>query len=88
VVHSLDEAIERAELGELAVIGGGEVYALALPHATRMHLTWVDINVTEADAFFPQFDTRDWVETSREEHVADARHAFAMRFVDYLRRQP
>ena len=88
VVHSLDEAIERAELGELAVIGGGEVYALALPHATRMHLTWVDTNVTEADAFFPQFDTRDWVETSREEHVADARHAFAMRFVDYLRRLP
>ena len=88
VVHSLDEAIECAELGELAVIGGGEVYALALPHATRMHLTWVDTNVTEADAFFPQFDTRDWVETSCEEHVADARHAFAMRFVDYLRRQP
>ena len=88
VVHSLDDAIERAGLGgELAVIGGGEVYALALPHATQMHLTWVDTNVADADAFFPQFDAREWVETSHEEHAADARHAFAMRFVDYLRRR-
>jgi dihydrofolate reductase len=88
VVRSLAEAIERAGLGELAVIGGGEVYALVLPHATRMHLTWVDTNITDADAFFPQFDTREWVDTSREEHAADARHAFAMCFVDYLRRRP
>jgi dihydrofolate reductase len=88
VVHSLDEAIERAGLDELAVIGGGEVYALVLPHATQMHLTWVDTKVADADAFFPRFDTREWVETSREDHAADARHAFAMCFVDYLRRRP
>jgi dihydrofolate reductase len=86
VVHTLDEAIAQAQGAELAVIGGGEVYALALPHATRLYLTWVDTEVADADAFFPLFDAREWIETSREQRVADARHAFAMTFIDYSRR--
>jgi dihydrofolate reductase len=86
VVSSIDAAIERAAGDELAVIGGGEVYALALPRATHMHLTLVDTDVADADAFFPHFDAREWIETSRERHSADARHAFAMTFVDYSRR--
>jgi dihydrofolate reductase len=85
VVRSMDDAIERLELQDLAVIGGGEVYALALPYATGMYLTWVDAEVAGADAFFPRFDERTWVETARQEHGADARHAFAMKFVDYRR---
>ena len=85
VVHSLDEAIERAERDELAVIGGGEVYALALPYATRMHLTWVDADVADADTFFPSFDGNDWIEMSHEGHPPDARHAFALAFVEYRR---
>ncbi|HEY0178546.1 MAG TPA: dihydrofolate reductase [Dokdonella sp.] len=86
-VHSLDEALERAGgAAELAVIGGGEVYALALARATHMHLTWVDAAVVGADAFFPRFDAADWTEIAREERPADARHAFARTFVDYRRR--
>jgi dihydrofolate reductase len=84
VVHSLDEARARAGT-ELAVIGGGEVYALALPHATHLHLTWVDTVVEGADTFFPAFDESAWQVTSRELHPADARHAHAMAFVDYVR---
>src|SRR3954467_10476372 len=53
VVRSLDEAIECAGNAELAVIGGGEVFTLALPRATHMHLTWVETTVDGADAFFP-----------------------------------
>lgn len=86
VVHSLDEAIARAGDAELAVIGGGEVYALALPRATRLHLTWVDAAVADADAFFPRFDADEWIEVAHEPHAADARHAYAMSFVDYRRR--
>lgn len=86
VVRSLDEAVARTGDGELAVIGGGEVYALALPRATHLHLTWVDTEVGGADAHFPRFDASEWIEVSREPHPADARHAFAMSFVDYERR--
>lgn len=84
-VHSVDEAMARAGDTGLAVIGGGEVYALALPRATSMHLTRVDTAVAAADTYFPEFDAQDWRETAREYHPADARHAFAFTFEDYER---
>jgi dihydrofolate reductase len=86
-VHSVDEAIEKTTGDELAVIGGGEIYALALPRATRLHLTWIDTVAADADTFFPRFDAHDWIETSREPHPADARHPFAFAFADYARRR-
>ena len=87
VVASLDAAIAIAAVDgdELCVIGGGEVYALALPVATRMHLTLVDAEVEGADAFFPRFDADAWQVVSRESHPADAAHTFAFEFADYVR---
>lgn len=88
VVETLDEALSVAGPGqtdELCVIGGGEVFALALPRATRMHLTWVDTVVEDADAWFPRFDPAEWREVSREARPSDARNAFAFAFVDYCR---
>ena len=87
-VASLEEAIAlvAAEGGEeLCVIGGGQVYALALPRATHLHLTHVDTVVDGADAFFPRFDPAEWRETARTVHPADAAHAFAFACVDYER---
>jgi dihydrofolate reductase len=85
-VASLDEAIARAASPELVVIGGGELYALALPHAARLHLTEVDTEVEGADAWFPAVDSARWREVAREHHPADARHAHAFDFVDLLPR--
>jgi len=67
---------------ELMVIGGGDVFALALPLASRMYLTHVDTVVADADAFFPAYDASQWRLVSREPHPADAKHAFAFEFVD------
>ena len=97
-VGSIDEAIALAadaaaveghgpaRRPTLMVIGGGEVYAQALPRASRLHLTWVDTRVEGADAWFPRFDPTLWTMTDSEAHAADARHAHAFRFVDYARR--
>ena len=88
-VASLDQARALAAAdgsGELCVIGGGEVYALALPRASVLYITRVDTLVEGADAFFPAFDTDDWEEVSRQAHAADERHAFAFEFVEYRRR--
>ena len=88
VVETLDEALSVAGPGqadELCVIGGGEIFALALPRATRMHLTWVDTVVEDAGAWFPHFDPAEWREVSREARPSDARNAFAFAFVDYCR---
>ena len=85
-VASLDEALDRASgVPELCVIGGGEIYALTLPLATRLQLTHVDTTVADAHAFFPTLDAGDWRVVHREAHAADARHAFAFEFVDYER---
>ena len=61
------------------------MFALALPRATRMHLTWVNTETADADAFFPRFDAREWKETARIAHPADSRHEYAFEFVDYER---
>lgn len=87
-VASFDAALDAAAgdgARRLCVIGGGEVYALCLPRATHLHLTHVDTVVDEADAFFPPFDASDWTVVAREPHPADARHACAFAFVDYVR---
>jgi dihydrofolate reductase len=87
VVPSLDAAMRTAadDAGELCVIGGGDVFALALPLAARMHLTHLDMTVHGADAFFPRFDERLWRVHRRESHPTDAAHACAFEFVDYVR---
>lgn len=87
-VASLQEAVEAATSdggNELCVIGGGDVFALALPLATRMHLTHVETDVEGADAFFPPFDPGEWTAHARGKRAADAAHAIAFEFVDYLR---
>lgn len=86
-VASLQQAIAAAG-AELVVIGGGEIYALTLPLADRMHLTHVDIRLPEADAWFPVFDPAQWRETASAAHAADERHACAFRFADYERISP
>lgn len=87
-VATLEQAIAlcaQASAAELCVIGGGDVFALALPLASRMHLTWVQTEVAQADAFFPRFDTSAWRPTQHVHHPANAAHAFAFDFVDYQR---
>jgi dihydrofolate reductase len=87
-VASLEQAMTLCTDGELMVIGGGEFYTLALPLAQSMHLTLVDTQLPQADAFFPAFDAGQWRETHTEAHHSDERHAFAFRFIDYQRNAP
>lgn len=54
--------IEAAE--EIMVMGGGEIYRQALPHAQRLYITEVDIEV-EGDAVFPEFSMEEWQEVQR-----------------------
>jgi dihydrofolate reductase len=89
VAHSLDEAVEyarRAGSDEAMVIGGGEIYALALPRAERLYFTLIEADI-DGDTYFPQFDASRFVEVHREYHGADARHAYAytIRVLDRIR---
>ena len=87
-VDALERALSLAVAqgaDELCVIGGGQIYALALPHADVLQLTRVDTVVEDADAFFPAWDPAQWREISRTTHAADAKHAHAFDFVEYRR---
>ena len=84
-VDSIDAALAQAAGDDLMVIGGGEIYALALPMAERMHLTLVDAEAASADTHFPRFDARQWTISAEVAHAVDARHALAFRFVEYVR---
>lgn len=70
---------------EIMVIGGAEIYALALPFATRILLTEVQGEVA-GDTTFPPLDRQLWRELSSEEAPADAHNSHAMRFVELIRR--
>jgi dihydrofolate reductase len=80
-VHSVEQARSLAAgAAELCVIGGAEVFALALPLATRIYLTRVHATIV-GDTYFPLRDFSGWHESESVAHAADNRHAYAMSFV-------
>jgi dihydrofolate reductase len=86
VVGTLEAALAAAGgVPEVCVIGGAEIYRVALPLADTIHLTEVHANVG-ADTHFPSLDPAQWVEVARERRAADERHAHAMSYVTLRRR--
>ncbi len=67
---------------EVFVIGGGEVYSLALPYVDKLYITEVDTEFV-GDVFFPKIDLKDWNLISREEFQKDEKNLYPYRFIDY-----
>lgn len=83
--HSLDEAYTLAEAAqEVFVIGGGNVFAEALPHVDRLYVTEIDASF-EGDAFFPEINPDEWQVTQREVHQSDANNNYPYEFLTYER---
>src|SRR5688500_391266 len=79
VMHAVEPALDLARKNgesECFIIGGAEIYQLAMPYTTRLYMTEIDA-VIEGDTFFPEFNKSDWKEVSRQHHPADQRHAYA-----------
>jgi dihydrofolate reductase len=71
VVGDLDSALAAAgEADEVMVIGGAQIYAMALPRAKRIYLTEVHITA-DGDTRFPELDRGIWSETARVDHPAE-----------------
>jgi len=85
VANTLDDALAACTNdNEVFVIGGGELYKLALPLAHRIYLTTVDTSPA-GDTYMPEVDMRQWKLTSSEHFSADAKHAYAYEFAVYER---
>ena len=90
VTPSMEAALPLAEqlakarnVQEITIVGGGQIYAQAMPLATRIEYTEIDLE-PEGDAHFPPLDPAVWRELSREEHPADNERP-AYRFLTYVR---
>ena len=80
--ENLDGAIEMAiqtNAKQLFIIGGGEIYAQAMPLADIIYLTRVH-TILEGDTFFPALDESRWELFSNDDFPADEKHAFDYSF--------
>ena len=86
VVASLDAALARCVgATEAFVIGGAELYRLALPSADRLLITEIDHDF-EGDTYFPAPEPAQWREVARDHHARSDERPFAVYFVEYVRR--
>ena len=83
----LATAIARARGDQIFIIGGAEIYRLALPLADTLLVTHVHTTVAQADAYFPPIEPGAWQETARENHAADDANPYPMSFCRYERRR-
>ncbi|MDR6430614.1 dihydrofolate reductase [Brucella pseudogrignonensis] len=91
IVSSLEDAIElgrkfATELGvdEVCIIGGGKIYAQALPFVDRVHLTRV-LATIDGDTFFPALDSKIWKEISSEDVPVGEKDSHPTRYIRYDR---
>ena len=87
VYASFDEALSHCSPDEdIYIIGGASIYEQAMDKADRLCLTEIDDTPAQADAFFPQFSTDEWVVADREKHDIDEKHQYRYSFTDYVRK--
>ena len=87
VVTSLEQAIELAKQNdykELMVIGGGEIYQMAIPLADTIYLTRVHTSI-DGETYFPALGA-EWMLESSEPQLADEKHAFDFDFEIWQRK--
>lgn len=94
LVRSLEEAFETAasrtdasqQPASCFVIGGGQIYAQALPLADRLVVTHVHTVIEDADTFFPEIDPACWTEEWRSETFRDEKTGYTFEFAEYEKR--
>lgn len=86
VVDTLEDALDAAKDDKQPfVIGGGEIYKLAMPLAHKIELTRVHASF-DADTFFPKIDKTIWKEVKNTFHDKDDKHDYPFSFITYTRR--
>ncbi|MBL7942001.1 MAG: dihydrofolate reductase [Flavobacteriales bacterium] len=91
VVTTLEEALDIAREGgeeEAFIIGGGEIYRLALESGVvdRMYITYIDEAFPQADTFFPTFDTEHWTSETILENPGDLSNVLAFKVIKHERK--
>ncbi|MBS1652926.1 MAG: dihydrofolate reductase [Bacteroidetes bacterium] len=85
VVNSIEEAISTCNDEKVFVIGGAEIYKMAMPFLNEIYRTLVD-HKFEADTFFSEIDTEQYEKTFSEKHNADEKNKYAYCFEKWQRK--
>ena len=83
VANSLDDALKQAKDTEIFIIGGGQIYQQALPHAQHLYITQIEDNFA-CDTFFPSIEWHQWQCLSKERHHSE-KAQFYYSFLHYQR---
>ena len=91
VVRDLEQALrvarddaERRGVGEIAAIGGTDIFTQLLPLADRLEITHVHMR-PEGDTYFPPIDATQWHPVARSDHPAGPQDEAGFSFVTYAR---
>lgn len=88
VQYSVSSAVSGTETSpsKAFVIGGGQIYAQALPLVDRLIVTHVHTVIEDADTFFPDIDPSVWSVADRSELQTDPETGYTFEFVEYVKR--
>ncbi len=85
IAHSLPDALAAcANDARIYIVGGAQIYTQAMPYADTLYVTEIQQDV-EGDAWFPEFDKSEWLETFREVRHQQTPQVLEYHFVTYHR---
>ena len=85
VVNNIDDALKAAEDDENPfIIGGGQIYKLAMDFSNKIELTRVHEKF-EADTFFPEIDETKWKLVNSEMQETDENHKYSFSYKTYIK---
>ena len=85
IVHTVEEALEKYSQEELMITGGGEIYELFMPYADYIYLTVVDVNITNADAYFPSINEKEFLLIDSKFNEKDSKNPYNFTIYTYKR---
>lgn len=83
VAHSIQAALDLAN-GDAFILGGAQVFELAMPFIETLHITEVHAAI-DGDVFFPDYNKQEWQEVAREQHKKDEKNQYDYDFVELQR---
>jgi dihydrofolate reductase len=86
VANSVEAALALCkDEAEVFIVGGAEIYKLALPLTNRIYLTIIHQHF-EGDSFFPALDENEWKEVQRNDYQPDDKNPLPYSFITLERR--
>lgn len=80
----MDDSIVYNTVGDIWVIGGGEIYKQFLPFASKLYITYIDYEF-EGDVYFPEINQKEWLLTSNAKGIRNDKNPYDYYFQEYTR---